>query len=278
MGSAEGGLFAAQLLAWSDAAGGPLLRSDAAWEAATALPADRVRAAARRCVALGFLEVRAGPPGAEGQRCYRLLRAPLLRLLTALLRGEESEKQALPRAVRRRPVRRKLRLPVRGGPARRRQASTRQPARRALRVAPANESGALPALTAVRVVEAGAASPNGSRPAARGAGQHTNGTRAQANGARPAHKSRARASAGPFDEQRWELALAELSRKVPRQVYTRWLAGSHFAAVEGGTVVVAVDDKNTAWWLNTRLIRVVERAVNLVAPGTEWLAVEARAM
>jgi len=268
LGSAEEALFLAQLLAWTEREDAWVMRSYAQWTAATALPAGRVRAAARRCAALGILEVVAAPAGTGGERCYRVLMAPLLRLLIAGLRGETPVVPATTRYARRVPARRRLRLPLQAGaPARR-----PERVRRAAKTVPESRPLALPALVAVREIAAPPVRRKGAKAAAVSVAPARNGHQGARRRERPAQRS-----AGPFDAQRWAQALAELSRKVPADVYTRWLAGSRFSTVEGGTVVVAVDDMNTAWWLNTRLSRVVERAVNLVAPGKEWLAVEARA-
>lgn len=276
MGSAEGGLFVAQLLAWSEKEGPHVARSVAEWQAATAMPPARLRAVTRQCVAMGFVEVSAPTPGEQGRRCYRVLQAPLLRVLIAFLRGERAGGPELPPTVRRTPARRRLRLPVQARPGRQTAQQGRDRVRRARQAAPQKAAAPLPALVAVREIGPAPVNGNGRKAALNGNGRGPNGHTARRKAASRPRAVRARPGDGTFDAQRWEQALAELSRKAPADVYARWLAGSRFAGVEGGTVIVAVDDMNTAWWLNTRLSRVVERAVNLAAAGQEWLAVEAR--
>jgi hypothetical protein len=245
MGSAGGGLFVAQLLVWAEAEGGEagwVARGDEAWQAATMLGPAELRAAVRRCRALGFLEV--GPGRApDGARRYRLLRAPLLRALVAFLRGEAEG--AAPGG--RRAARRTVRLPVKAEPAAWRQGPARQPARQWdewMR----EEMGGQDARAPME-------------------GQDAREERGGQD---------ARSPGTAFDGGCWDAALGEMRRTVPARLFERWLAGSRFAGLEGETVVVEVADVNTAWWLNSRLTRPVERAVNLVAPGGGWLAVEAR--
>jgi hypothetical protein len=300
MGSPEGGLFLAQLLAWMEREGdgdGWVARSYAEWAAATALPASRVRALTRQCRALGFLEVRAGPFDrpfgsargnfrGEAERRYRLLQAPLFRALAAFLRGEPVGPY-----VPRKPARRKMRLPVQGVPADWREGPAQPPARKRderLQRAARPEALALHATIAAPAVEWAAASLNGNghhrpngdgkRAAARpGRPGVKAARRGQAHPAGPSAPHRGTSGQVPFEAHHWDAALREVSRKVPPAVYARWLAGSEFAAVEGSKVLITVGDMNAAWWVNTRLARQLERAVNLVAPGKRWLEVEARA-
>lgn len=253
MGSAAGGLFVAQLLVWAEAEGGEagwVARDEEAWQAATMLGRAELRAAVRRARALGFLEVGAGE-APDGARRYRLLRAPLLRALVAFLRDEAAG--APPGG--RRAARRTVRLPVKVEPAAWREGPARQPARQWDEWMGEEMGG-----------EGGV-----------GGGQDAGAPLGGEDARAPLGGEDGGAALGEvFDGGCWEAALAEMRRTVPARLFDRWLAGSRFAGLEGETVVVAVADVNTAWWLNSRLTRRVERAVNLVAPGDGWLGVEAR--
>lgn len=265
LGSAGGGLFVAQLLLWTEREAdgeGWVARSAAEWRAATMLTPGELRAVVSRCRELGFLEVRAAAPG-QGARRYRLLLAPLLRALLALLRGEA------PVEVKRRrgAARRTVRLPERGR------------ANGEWRIANGKWQGA-----------------NGEWQRAKGKWEGVNGRTQGAGYGVPqaicnlqfasrlserlnGHGGNGHGGNGngeaAFNGACWEAALGEMRRQLPARHYERWLAGSRFAGVEGHTVLVEVESVNAAWWLNTRLSRPVTRAVNLVGRGKGWLAVVA---
>lgn len=300
LGSAGGGIFVAQLLVWAEKEadeGGWVARSAAEWRAATMLAPAELRAVVRRCRDLGFLEVRAGAPG-SGMRGYRLLLAPLLRALLAFLRAEaEGEAPAHP-AVRRAAARRTVRLPVNVEPEAWRHAPSREPARQMERWMEA-ERGARDEIrvarnalqgTSSRVQVAGQLARKGEAAMEQSGGWvKVNGNGANGHGVNglgvTGHEVNGNGAKGNgvngqgggalFSGACWEAALVEMRRKLPARVYERWLLGSRFAGVEGDTVVVEVANLNAAWWVNTRLTRPVERAVNLAAPGTGWLGVVA---
>jgi hypothetical protein len=272
MGSAGGGLFVAQLLVWAEAEGGEagwVARDEEAWRAATMLGRAELRAAVRRARLLGFLEVGAGR-APDGARRYRLLRAPLLRALVAFLRDEAAG--APPGG--RRAARRTVRLPVKAEPAASREGPARQPARQWdewMGEEMGGEGGAGGG-------EDGGAALGGQDARAPLGGEDAGAALGGEDGGALLGGQGGGAALGEvFDGGCWEAALAEMRRTVPARLFDRWLVGSRFGGLEGKTVVVAVADVNTAWWVNSRLTRRVERAVNLVAPGDGWLGVEARA-
>jgi hypothetical protein len=275
VGSADGAVFLAQLLAWGRAApdgdgDGWVAASYAAWDAATALSRHRVQAVTRRCQALGIVEVRGARRG-QGRR-YRVLAAPLLRALAAQARrepdgaGVDQPAAARERGGRRRSARRKVRLPGKQEPAVWRAAPSRQPARQWDEKVGALPDGHAPARGPMqkngKVGNLGNLGNVGQR--------GTNGSGALAVAAAPV------AQAAPFDAACWAATQAELARKLPPPVYDRVVRDSVFAGVAGETVVVRAPSVNAAWWLNVRLTRPVARAVNLVAPGRGWLRVEAK--
>lgn len=139
VGTADAAVFLSQLLAWgrvgpADGADGWVAASYAEWDAATALSRHRVKAAARRCQALGLVEMRGAARG-QGRR-YRVLQAPLLRALAAQARGERAgaDQRVTPSAARerggrRRAARRKVRLPAKQEPVAWQAAPSRHSAR-----------------------------------------------------------------------------------------------------------------------------------------------------
>jgi hypothetical protein len=293
LGSAEGGVFVAQLLVWAEKeadADGWVARSAAEWQAATLLAPAELRAVVRRCRALGFLEVGAGAPGSDTRR-YRLLLAPLLRALLAFLRAEAAGEAPLHPAVRRRVARRTVRLPAQAEPEAWRHGGEERAASYELREAEREQATGNRVQVAgygvgkgeaVMEASGGWVKMNGNGANGHGVngngvhGSGVNGHGANGHGARGNGANGHRhGGAAVFNGVCWEAALAEMRRRLPARVYERWLQGSRFAGVEGETVVVEVENLNAAWWINTRLTRPVERAVNLAARGTGWLGVVA---
>ncbi|NLS76436.1 MAG: hypothetical protein GXY76_04155 [Chloroflexi bacterium] len=64
----------------------------------------------------------------------------------------------------------------------------------------------------------------------------------------------------------WEAALGELALQLPAATHQRYLAGhTALVALGEGSAVVAVDHPYTRDWLDHRLRRVVEEALELAA-------------